>query len=321
MRALPDIDYDAHPAYEAFRAEAPERREEALARLSPVLESKRRGLARVAEVFASRTASAADATTDELARRGAVGIKAPETLLGPVRFAASPLLEELATLQINRRAKGKALKFQHTQADLRIDGEWTKAADQCAAPIEALIAGSSVMEIARTYYPGHSARLHSACLRRNFENQQFFSRSDGADNPKTIGMHIDSAVNASLNGVIYLSEVGLEQGPFQYVEGSNHWDWDLDDRAIRKAVDEVRFPHGGDPVFLGLPPEFRRRGNFGVDLPDETPASAALLSQEITFCSNACDLVLFDSDGVHRGGNVRAGLRSSILFVMAIEPT
>ncbi len=321
MRALPLIEYESHPAYLAFRDEAPRRREEALARLEPVLESKRRWLAKGAEAFANRRRQApGDSVADSLARQGATGLRLEAALLDPVRTSAAPLLEALETLHLNRALKGKPLKFQHTQIDLRVHGEWTEAGLSGAPALEALIARSGVIDIAETYYPGFSARLHSACVRRNVERQPFFTRGDGVPDPKTIGMHIDSAATASLNGVIYLNQVGPEQGPFQYVTGSNHWDWELEDRAVRKAVDESRFSIAGDPVFLALPPDLRRRANFGADLTDETPESEALRSREAVFCSDACDMVLFDSDGVHRGGNVRLGHRSAILFVMAIEP-
>ena len=322
MRALPRIDYDNHPAYLDLREEAPSRREEALARLEPILESKRRWLARGADTFSGRRASApGDSTVDAVARDGAAGVTLAEALLEPVKSAAGPLLAALEVLHRNRLLKGKALKFQHTQTDLRVHGEWTESGALCADALDALISASGVIDVAETYYPGYSARLHSACVRRNVERQPFFSRGDSAPDPKTMGMHIDSAATASLNGVIYLSEVGDDQGPFRYVKGSNHWEWDLEDRAIRKAVDESRFSIAADSAFLALPAELRRRATFGADLVDEAAESAALCAGEVTFCSDGADMILFDSDGVHRGGDVRAGHRSAILFVMAIEPS
>ena len=321
MRALPRIDYDTHPAYVGVREQALSRRDEALERLEPILESKRRWLTRGAETFSvRRTSSPGDSTADAVARDGAAGVKLDETLLGPLRSAAAPLLAALESLQRNRGLKGKALKFQHTQTDLRVHGEWTEAGALCAEALDALISTSGVIDVAETYYPGFSARLHSACVRRNVERQPFFTRGDGAPDPKTMGMHIDSAATASLNGVIYLGDVGEDQGPFRYVQGSNHWQWDLEDRAIRKAVDESRFSMAAAPAFLALPPEFRRRANFGADLVDEAAESAALSAGEVTFRSDQADMVLFDSDGVHRGGDVRAGHRSAVLLVMAIEP-
>lgn len=322
MRALPQIDYDSHPAYIGLQEEARGRREEAFARLEPILESKRRWLARGADAFSGRrTCAQGDSTADALARDGAASLKLNESLLGPVKSAARPLLDSLETLHRNRHLKGKALKFQHTQIDLRVNGEWTEAGALCAGALEALISIRGVIDIAETYYPGCSARLHSACVRRNVERQPFFSRGDGQPDPKTMGMHIDSGATASLNGVIYLNDVGHDQGPFRYVKGSNHWEWDLEDRAIRKAVDESRFSIAADSTFFALSPELRRRANFGADLVDEASESAVLRAREVTFCSDQADMVLFDSDGVHRGGDVRAGHRSAVLFVMAIEPS
>jgi hypothetical protein len=320
MRALPQIDYDAHPGYDAFRAEGPARRQEALDRLTPALATKRRWLERGAEVFGVRATSSADSTADTLARDGAVGLRLDERLLEPVKAAAAPLVQSLKRLHAARHAKGKPLKFQHAQSDLQTAGVWTAAGEGCAAPIEALIKRSGALDIAAAYYPGCQVALHGVCVRRNVEDQPFFRRDDGSPEPLTMGMHIDSAATATLNGVIYLNEVGEAQGPFRYVKGSNHWNWDLEDRAIRKAVDEVGFPPTGDAAFLALPPELRRRANFGADLLDDTPASRELLSAEATFLSDACDMALFDSDGAHRGGDVREGHRASILFVLSVQP-
>ena len=320
MRALPRIDYDSHPAYVALREEALSRREEAFARLEPILESKRRWLARGADTFFGRRASApGDSTADAVARVGAAGVRLEDSLLGPLKSAAAPLLDALEALHRNRRLKGKALKFQHTQTDLRVHGEWTEAGALCADALDALISASGVIKVAETYYPGCSARLHSACVRRNVERQPFFSRGDGAPDPKTMGMHIDSAATASLNGVIYLCDVGHDQGPFRYVEGSNHWEWDLEDRAIRKAVDETGFgAASGRKFFIQLAPEHRRKACFGYDLLDEFTASQELLAAERMYGSDVCDMALFDGDGVHRGGDVTRGHRASILFIVKL---
>jgi hypothetical protein len=321
MRALPHIDYESHPAYLELLDQAAARRDEALERLEPHLEIKRRRLQEGAEVFASRRSTATgDSVADALVRDGAAGVRVDEALLEPLKSAAAPLLQALETLHQSRRLKGKPLKFQHTQTDLCLNGQWTEKAESSADLLSALIEKSGVVDLAETYYPGASTRLQNVCVRLNTERQPFFSRGDGEPDPQTIGMHIDSAASASLNGVIYLDEVGPEQGPFSYVRGSNHWEWELEDRIVRKAVDESRFQLVGDPVFLALPPELRRRANFGVDLLDDTPASQELRSREVRYCSDVCDMALFDSDGVHRGGNVQVGRRASILFVMAIEP-
>jgi hypothetical protein len=319
VRALPEIDYDAHPAYRALHVESPGGEQE-LTRLSLVLGRKREWLARSAEVFARRASAGSDQASEALARDGALGVRVGADLLDPVRAAAGPFIEALDALHARRRIKGKPLGFKHTQTDLFAYGQWTSAAGALAGPIEALLNGCGVYDSAAAYYRGCSASLSSVCVRQNVEDQPFFSLGEDRQTPKTMGMHIDSAGNATFNGVIYLSEVGPEQGPFRYVAGSNHWDWEIEDRAIRKAVDEMGYAPGRDGTFLELPPHLRRRGNFGGDLLDDEPASQSLLSLEKTFCSDACDMVLFDSDGVHRGGDVRTGHRASILFLMRVEP-
>ena len=67
---------------------------------------------------------------------------------------------------------------------------------------------------------------------------------------------------------------------------------------------------------MALPRQFRRNPDFGVDLrDDESAAARALLEREHRFLSSTGDLLLFDFNGVHRGGMVERGSRTTLQIV------
>jgi hypothetical protein len=131
--------------------------------------------------------------------------------------------------------------------------------------------------------------------------------------------HVDTAHNTT-KMIVYISEVGPENGPFSYVAGSHRTRRDFWDRMIRRAVD-----HSGigasDPrsraLFAALPAVFRRKGAFGQDLADDHPAAAPILAGERAVTSDLADGILFDPVGVHRGGMVRSGERRIVGVVLA----
>ena len=319
MDALPDIDYDAHPAYQPFRGEDPALRRRALEHLEPLVEAKLQTLERDRAVFEHRASGSDNTVVDKLARNGAVGVTLPAPLLGRARDAVKRFDGRLQRRIAALHGHGRELKFSDIEDVLCVNGRWRAGAEEAKAAIDQIIRKTWVIEIAEAYYPDCEASLSGAALRRNVERPASFIGADEPPAPKAASMHIDSSGRPTFNGVIYLSDVGDEQGPFRYVTGSNHWRWDLRDRAIRKAVDDAALDFGvNNRLFLNLPSDLRRKANFGHDLEDGSALSQALLAGERTFTSQDCDMALFDSDGVHRGGQVRRGHRSSILFVLKI---
>ena len=65
--------------------------------------------------------------------------------------------------------------------------------------------------------------------------------------------------------MLYISEVGMDNGPFQYVMGSARAA-DPMDLLIRKRGDKLKFSHR---QIMALPKEFRRKSHFGFDLLDD----------------------------------------------------
>lgn len=317
MDALPDIDYAAHPAYGAMAAGDPAQHEQAVASVAQLLQSKLDTLRESEAVFRGRAASSPDPVVGELALHGAAGVRLERDLLDRLRQAVSPIAGVLQGRLRERVAAGLPLRYRDVEADICLVGP--EAAAGPGSMLEQLISATGVLDIARAYYPGSRAKLHGACVRRNLEAGLFHAAREEVRS-RTSGMHIDTSGRPTFNGVIYLNEVGPDQGPFSYVAGSNRWRWDLEDRAMRKAIGEARFPTAADELFMHLPAEMRRKANFGHDVLDGSAASHAMLAGERVFCSDSCDMALFDSEGVHRGGDVRSGHRLSVLFIVKISP-
>jgi hypothetical protein len=118
-------------------------------------------------------------------------------------------------------------------------------------------------------------------------------------------MHVDSVHWPNIKALIYLDDVGPDQGPFRYVCGS-HRLMQPYEAAVRKTNDKLRHQL---VELCALPPEYAQHAIFGDYIDPESPEARALLAREAQVCDGGSDLVLFDNNGVHRGGMVREGHR------------
>lgn len=103
------------------------------------------------------------------------------------------------------------------------------------------------------------------------------------------GWHRD-AVSPQFKALLYLSDVGPDQGPFEYVRGSHHWRTRWRDR---------------------------RRGRFGRQQTRLAPEAVARLltdreGRAVRVTGPAGTLVLADTGGIHRGHPLTAGSRHAL---------
>ena len=127
---------------------------------------------------------------------------------------------------------------------------------------------------------------------------------DGIPERKSDYWHIDSDIWPNFKAILYLNEVTLEEGPMRYIPGT-HRDLDPFETVVRKTNDALKLPTA---QFLALPDPLRMHALFGPYMKGDEPECQDLLRREIACCGDA-DLVLFDNNGVHRGGFVRKGSR------------
>ena len=129
--------------------------------------------------------------------------------------------------------------------------------------------------------------------------------SDGLPALKSDYWHIDSDVWPCVKVIIYLNPVTSEQGPLRYVVGTHRSPPEFE-TVVRKTNDTLKLPA---EQFLALPEEFRMHALFGPYLTGREPQVEGLLLREARIDGEGGDLILFDNNGVHRGGFVRSGER------------
>lgn len=135
--------------------------------------------------------------------------------------------------------------------------------------------------------------------------------------PETAYFHRDAS-GGDIKAIIYLTDVGLENGPFTYVLGSH--------RCSRGSLDDLiceTNDHGlsdTDPgtrkLFAALPAALRKKGSFGNDVLPSSTLARELIGGSWQIVSEKGSIVLFDTKGVHRGGMVEVGERLVITCVL-----
>ncbi len=134
--------------------------------------------------------------------------------------------------------------------------------------------------------------------------------------------HLDMNIN-ELKVNLYLSEVGVEQGPMHYVTGSHLLHVQaLLDRAIIHAhrwaagfgfADSWMNTDKALAVFHSLPSWFQRKNIIGDAFGDSWPQFERDFASRVeTFLGPPGTAVLFESLGLHQGGFVTSGSRVAI---------
>jgi hypothetical protein len=141
----------------------------------------------------------------------------------------------------------------------------------------------------------------------------------GVPDPRCNYLHVDTAFGI-LKGLVYVNEVGPQTGPFSFVVGSQRRRRGRIEGLIRRANDYAGLSStapNGRRSFMALPIALQCKCAFGPDLQDGHPEAGVLLAEERVFTSDLGDVVIFDPEGVHRGGMVKAGARRALSIHLA----
>lgn len=186
--------------------------------------------------------------------------------------------------------------------------------------IEQVFSESGIMEIAEVYL-GRSVRLIDVNPQINDSSDDFWRRifpDLSISQPSAAYLHRDAS-GGDIKVIIYMSEVGSENGPFGYVLGTHQMPLRRADDHASEANDSNGMAGTGAEnrrCFAALPAAWRQKGAFGNDVLDDTPVSNLLRNSlwQITGCKGS--IVMFDTKGVHRGGMVVSGERRVLTCVI-----
>jgi hypothetical protein len=132
-------------------------------------------------------------------------------------------------------------------------------------------------------------------------------------------LHID-ATYGMLKCAIYVHEIGPDGGPFCYVRGSQNAKIGWFEGMVRRTNDFSGFS-GRKPdarkKFMALPAFLRKKADFGGDVPDDSSEMQRLREGHFSATSNYGNCILFDGNGMHRGGMVNKGERRCIFVLLA----
>ena len=133
-----------------------------------------------------------------------------------------------------------------------------------------------------------------------------------ADKPPTPfeNLHFDPK-NGMMKCIFYLDDVGLNDGPFSYVLGSNSWVMEPFQNVVAKGVSVSNYMENGwnRATFADLPRSMQYCANIGAFMTGDED-----IYEQKYF--NGSNLMVFDPGGLHRGGIVKNGGMRTNLQIM-----
>ena len=232
---LPRIDYAAHPAYGGMLEPHPSLGQRALTVLEPLIEEMRAVEQEKQARFGYRFGFS-DPVGESLVRDGKAIVQLSAAELGPIEREAAPVLASISRALDETRAAGERIQYKTTHQSIARDSH-----PELWAAIEHAMRECGALDITTAYFGVPTARVRSAGLLLNRPGQDWATRlyrDIEVEAPPTAGFHIDSNGKCFVKVVLYLSDVGPEQGPFGLVPGSHRWAEGSEERIFRRAFDK-----------------------------------------------------------------------------------
>ena len=317
--ALPVIDYASHPAYGAMFQPDEALAAEALGILQPLIDE-------MAEVEADRNRrfgyryGHASPVGEELAKRAISHLQLAGKTFETLHANAQPVIKAMQDRIGALRTAGKPIRFKTVEQGLN-----QEANGELWRSVDAMLREMEIYDVVAAFFGAGSARINSLAMFVNPANQDWASRpfrDIDLQAPPTAGFHIDSNGKCYLKGILYLSDVGPEQGPFGIVPESHLWDQGGVDRIRRRAFDRsplISRSKEERQVFVSLPKDLQVKAEFGGDMVSGSAESGRLLQQELVSIGPRGLLSLFYPEAIHRGGNVSAGERHALQITLTAQ--
>lgn len=314
MTSLPQIDYEAHPAYGGMLEPTEALGRRALALLQPLIDEMRSLEEERARQFGYQFGFK-EALGQALVEKGVTSLQLPAAMVERIDAAAAPIVQAIRQRLEEARACGEPIKYKTAHEGVGADTH-----PDLWRAIDTAVRETGVLEVAAAYFGAPTGRLRSAGVLVNQPDQDWATklyRDIDLEAPPTAGFHIDSNGKCFVKAVLYLNDVGPDQGPFGMIPGSHRWNEGSQERIVRRAFDRsdlVVRSAKKRRMFLSLPEPMRVKAEFGGDMLPGSAEAKALLDQELVATGPRGQLNLFDPESVHRGGNVRTGERQAILI-------
>ncbi len=310
---LPFIDYPNHPAYGRMFEPDPVMGARLERELAPLIT----WAAEVEERRALRVGSGLGGDS-ELARRLSTASVAQLRVQGSAFEAlaqkAGPVVATVRQRIADARSASQPITFKLGQ---ELVGRDANPSIWKAGGI--LLREAGVFDAAQAYYGADGAKLSSIAVMVNCAGQAWSTnlfKEPGIETPPTVGFHIDSDGACVVKTVLYLNDVGPDQGPFSIVPESHGWERSGAGRIHRRAYDKCSMVSRVAPkrrAFVSLPSHLQVKAEFGGDILPGSAACATLIGQAVALTGPRGTLNVFDPEAIHRGGQVNTGERVVIL--------
>jgi hypothetical protein len=173
---------------------------------------------------------------------------------------------------------------------------------------------------ARKYTGGPDIKVMKVTLHvsKPGDRHHYQTFQDCEETPKLLNLHMDPKPGI-MKAIIYLGEVGSDDGPFSYIKGSHRWEYDEVERIFAWGNSVGNYCHSPQhrKVMCSWPKRFRKNAIVGRLIPDGSRLSRDLLKAITEYTSEDANVMVFDpSFGFHRGGLCKSGTRVNLQVVM-----
>jgi hypothetical protein len=305
---LPEIDFDAHPAYCGLAAPEPRPPKAYTSFLADARQTNERF--RINFAYPNRRKGGTE-TYGRLVADGIVGFHLSKQLINGLRALAAPMIGEIsAVLENHARGLGDS-NLRITSSDLSLPSGriWLNAVAAIENETQFIAMSSDYMGCEAGFKVAHVKVEDSRQAELSGKVRPFADTK--LPDPAARYFHIDSTC-FDMKLIIYLSDVEDERdGPFSFVLGSADERIGYEEFIARVAGQLFTKDRTLENrrLWMQLPANCRKRLDFGSDLADNVPLNNLLLSREKVFTTADANAVLFDTSGVHRGAMISRGQR------------
>jgi hypothetical protein len=237
----------------------------------------------------------------------------PRELFDAINLAARPLFDQLRLRRGERAAGGRSFEESRASALRTAHAALFEA-------VERMLASSGIIH-AVSGYVCRPARLIDVNPQINDTSDDFWQNifPDRAEEERPARYFHKDASGGDIKAILYMSDVGVDAGPFSYAIGSHK----ANEPALANWIEETNDQSGLSGTdaktrrrFMALPAQLRRKCAVGNDLLAGGEFTERLLASEWVITAPQAHIVVFDTKGLHRGGMVAEGERAVITCVL-----